>query len=86
MNEINTKKKEMFMANAKILYGDPTQPIFHWLAFGFCVGGNANFMFRVGSKANFSVFRYQDVGIANVNFRWPKRQWFCVAVEYGNKL
>ena len=35
--------------------GDPTQPIFHWLALGFCVGGNANFMFLVGGKANFSV-------------------------------
>ena len=49
--------------------GDPTQPIFHWLALGFCVGGNANFMFRVRGNANFSVFRYQHVGISNTKFR-----------------
>ena len=42
------------------------QPIFHWLALGFCVGGNANFMFCVGGNAHFSIFRYQHVGIPNV--------------------
>ena len=47
---------------------DATQPIFHWLALGFCVGGDANFMFRVGGNANFSVFRYQHVGISNAKF------------------
>ena len=46
--------------------GDPTQPIFHSLALGFCVGGNPNFTFHVGGNANFSVFRYQHVGIGNV--------------------
>ena len=46
-----------------IFHGDPTQPLFHWLALGFCFGGNTNFMFRVGGNANFSVFRYQHVGI-----------------------
>ena len=45
------------------------QPIFHWLALGFCVGGNPNFMFCIGGQANFSVFRYQLVGIANAKFR-----------------
>ena len=49
--------------------GDRTQPIFHWLALGFCVGGNANFMFRVGGNANFSVFRYQHLGIPKAKFR-----------------
>ena len=44
---------------------DPTLTILHWLAMGVCVGGNAYFMFRVGGYANFSVFRYQHVGIAN---------------------
>ena len=42
-----------------ICVGDPTQPIFDWLAFGFCVGSNANFMFRVGRNASLSVFSYQ---------------------------
>ena len=37
-NEIDTKKSEMYMANAQILRWDPKQPIFHWLAFGFRVG------------------------------------------------
>ena len=36
--------------------GDPTQTIFH---LGICIGGNVNFMFRLGVKANFSIFRYQ---------------------------
>ena len=31
------------------------QPIFHRLAFGFGVGGNANFRFGVGGKANLVV-------------------------------
>ena len=53
----------------KFCVGDPKQPIFHWLALGFCVGSNANFMFRVGGNTNFifSVFRYQHVGIPNAN-------------------
>ena len=46
--------------------GDPMQRIFHWLTLGFCVWGNANFMFRVGGNANFSVFRYQHVGIPKI--------------------
>ena len=57
------------MANAKICVGDPTQPIFHWLALEFCIGGNANCTFRIGGNANFSVFRYQHVGIPNAKFR-----------------
>ena len=56
----------------KFCIGDPTQPIFNFLALGFCIGGNASFMFRVGGKANFSVFRYQHVGIANTNFALAK--------------
>ena len=39
-------------------YGDPTPPTFHLLALGVGVGGNANF----------SVFRYQHVDIANEHF------------------
>ena len=52
----------------KFCIGDPAQPIFHWLTLGFCVGGKANFMSRVGGNANFSVFRYQHVGIPNEKF------------------
>ena len=38
---------------------------------GFCVGGNTNLIFRVGGNANFSVFRYQHVGIPNAKlWRW----------------
>ena len=50
---------------------DPMQPIFQWLEWGFA------FRFGVGGKANFSVFRYQHVGIPNAKlWRWgskPKR-------------
>ena len=31
----------------KFCVGDPTRPIFHWLALGFCIGGNVNVMFLV---------------------------------------
>ena len=51
----------------KFCVGDPMQPLFNWLVLGICVGGNANFMFRVGGIANYSIFRYQHmhVGIPN---------------------
>ena len=59
------------------------QPIFHGLALGFCVGGNSNF----------SLFRYQHVGIPNVKFhvgglsqREDQRECFLVAVEYRLKV
>ena len=45
--------------------GDPTRPIFHLVALGVCVEGNANFSVCVGGTANLSVFRYQHVGIPN---------------------
>ena len=32
---------------------------------GFRVGGNASFRVGVGANANFSIFRYQHVGIGN---------------------
>ena len=31
-------------------------------------GGNTNFKICVGGSANFSIFRYQHVGIANAKF------------------
>ena len=52
----------------KCCVGDPTQPIFHWLVLGFCVGGNGNLMFCVGGNANFSIFSFQHVGIPNAKF------------------
>ena len=45
------------------------QPIFHLLALGIRVGGNANFRFGVGGNTNFSVFRYH-VCIPNAKL-WP---------------
>ena len=45
--------------------GNRTQTIFHLLALGVCVGGNANVIICIGGNANFSVFRYQHVGIGN---------------------
>ena len=75
----------------KVCVGDPTQPIFHWLMLGFCVGGNSNFIFRVGGNVSFSDFRYQNVGLPNTKFciaiggvvlRKPQHEKLCVAVEY----
>ena len=45
--------------------GDPTPPIFQLPALRVAVWGNANFSFHAGGKANFSVFRYEHVGIPN---------------------
>ena len=47
------------------------QPIF---ALGVHIGGNANLRFGVGGNANFSVFRYQLVGIPNAKlWRWGSK-------------
>ena len=69
------------------LSGHPTTPIFHLLALVVGVEGNANFSFGVGVTqilalalgvtqilANFSVFRYQHVGIPNTKlWRWGSK-------------
>ena len=60
----------MYMANQECCVGDPTQPIFHLLALGVGVGGNANLGVGVGANANFSVFRYQHVVIPNIKLWW----------------
>ena len=65
---MSTKNLKCTWPMPKCCVGDPKQPIFHWLALGFCIGGNINFMFRVGGNANLSVFRYQHVGIPNAKF------------------
>ena len=72
---------------------DPTQPIFHWLASGVGVGANANFKFCVGTKANLKGLRWlqdtnmlvsptQKSGVGGIAQRQPRRQVFCIAVEY----
>ena len=43
-----SKTEECTWPTQKFCVVDPTQPVFHWLALGFCVGGNTNFMFHVG--------------------------------------
>ena len=64
-NKMSTNNMKCTWPKRKFCVGDPTQAMFHWLALDFCAGGNANFMFCVGCYANFSVFRYQHVGIPN---------------------
>ena len=75
----------------KSCVGDATQPIFHLFALGVGIGGNANFSGRVGGNTNFSIFRYQHVGIPNAKLScWgyqreaPTRE-LLVAVEYRLK-
>ena len=73
-NEMSTNNMKCTWPTRKCCIGDPSQPIFHWLALGFCVGGNANFIFRVGGNANFSVFRYKLVGISNAKlWHWGSK-------------
>ena len=62
--------------------GDQTQPIFHWL--GVLHWGNTNFMFCVGGNANFSISRYQHVGIPNaITNRRPQREKFASQWNIG---
>ena len=48
------------------------------LALGVGIGGNANVCVRVGGNANFSVFRYQQVGIGNAS------QWNIGLIHWLN--
>ena len=73
--------------------GDPMRPIFTLFALGVCVGGNANFTFRVRSNANLTIFRYQQAGIPNANLsHWcycptdGSRRVFSVPVEHRLKV
>ena len=43
----NKKTWKCTWPTREICVWDPTQPIFHWLAFGFRLGGKANFRFGV---------------------------------------
>ena len=88
-NEIDTKNMKCTWPTRAPTLGDPLQPIFHLLALGVCVGGNANFGVCVRGNANFRVLRYQHVGIFNAKLgvggiaqREPPTQGICAAVEY----
>ena len=49
-------------------------PIFHMLALGVGVKGNANFSIRVGGNVNFGLFRYQHIGNPNAKlWRWGSK-------------
>ena len=63
------KKTKCTQPAREICVWDPLQPIFHWLALGFCVGANTNLKICIGGNTNYSVFRYQHVGISNAKFR-----------------
>ena len=78
MNEIDNKKNEMYMAKAIILRLKPNATYILLTCVEVLHWGNANF----------SVFRYQHVGIPNVKFRVgvlpnknPQCEGFCVAVK-----
>ena len=72
---------------------DPTPPIFHWLASGVGVGGNAKFRFGVGGNANWRVCVGSNMLVSQRKFLAsgalpnanPQRQVFYVAVEYRLK-
>ena len=70
-NEINTNNMKCTWPKPAPCVWDPTPPIFHLLALGVGVGGNANFSICVGANAKFNAFRYQHVGIPNAKlWRW----------------
>ena len=65
-NEMDTNNMKSTWPTPAPHIGDPTSPIFHLLALGVGIEGNANFNVCVGGNANFRcVFRYQHVGIPN---------------------
>ena len=61
------KQHEMYMANAKILLWVPNATYILLTRVGVSRWGNANFRAAVGGDANFSIFRYQHVGIGKQN-------------------
>ena len=68
------KQYEIYMPNANPTLANPTPPIFHLLMLGIGDGGNANFSVRVGANTNFSVLRYQHVGIFNASlWHWGSK-------------
>ena len=83
-NDMDTNNMKCKCPMRDLCVGDPTQPIFHWLALGFCVGGNANLRVHVGSKIPTCWYPQRKIlalgVLPNAN---PQRQGFCVAVEYS---
>ena len=65
------------------------QPIFHLLALGVGVGGNANLRVGLGGSLNVSVLRYQYVGVPNalgvLLNATAKHKCFRFTVEYRLK-
>ena len=74
------KKKKCTWPHKHFAFGSQRN-LYSTFHFKTRVGNNANFKTRLWGIANFSIFRYQHVGIANVKFR----ECFCVAVEYRLK-
>ena len=65
VNEISTNVMKCTWPMLKFCFGDPKESIY-WLALGFCVGGNANFMFRVGiANTNFHILGADLILIPN---------------------
>ena len=89
MNEIDTKKREMYMANVRNLHLGPNATYIPLTCVGVSRWGKANFEICVGGNAKFSVFRCQRVGIPNTKFcvgglsqHKDPTQILCVTVEY----
>ena len=67
---MNTKKHEIYMANASPSHWGPKATYIPLARFGPAeplgvgIGVNANLNVRIGGYANFSVFRYQHVGLS----------------------
>ena len=61
------KQHEMYMANAKILRWGLNATFIPLTRVGVSRWGNANFRVGVGGNANFSIFKYQHVGIGKQN-------------------
>ena len=79
----------MYMANARNLRLGPNATYIPLTWVGFPVGANINVKICFGDNANFSVFRYQHVGISNAKFHIgglsqckDPMEMFCVIVEY----
>ena len=86
--EINTNKMKSTWPTPAPHVRSPTRPIFHLLALGVRVGGNASFRVRIGSAR---LFRYQHVGIPNAKFlglgycpmQTPKARGFVLQWNIG---
>ena len=69
---------------------DPTQPIFYWPALVFCVGGNANVMFRIGVTqilafldTNVLVYPTQNFALGVLSYANPQCESFVLRWNIG---